>query len=172
MIAHLSNRDRLEGLAKYFLTVFESALWFLAHNDFVQEHKASQFDLHGEMTEDVEGIEEIENDDKEGKEKEKRVSRDAQNNDPVTDDKTDANEKISYSLINLEKRMKLLTGRLKALERMFQFNGITLSSMNRRGSVIYRNSIILSELTVCPNRTMSSEVEEASLLTNLDMNEK
>ena len=173
MIAHLSNRDRLEGLAKYFLTVFESALWFLAHNDFVQEHKASQFDLHGEMTEDVEGIEEIENDDKEGKEKEETVSRDAQNNDPVTDDKTDANEKISYSLIKLEKRLKLMTGRLKALERMFQFNGITLSSMNRRGSVIYRNSIILSELTVSrTNRTMSSEVEEASLLTNLDMNEK
>jgi hypothetical protein len=38
MIAHLANRDRLEGLAKYFLTVFESALWYLAHLNFEEDH--------------------------------------------------------------------------------------------------------------------------------------
>ena len=57
-------------------------------------------------------------------------------------------------------------------ERVYKFKEGYHSANRGRGSVIYRNSIIPSELTVCPNRTMSSEVEEASLLTNLDMNEK
>ena len=34
IISRLANRDRLEGLFKYFLTVFESALWYLANHDF------------------------------------------------------------------------------------------------------------------------------------------
>ena len=42
MIAHLANRDRLEGLAKYFLTVFESALWYLAHLNIEEEDEEEE----------------------------------------------------------------------------------------------------------------------------------
>lgn len=50
LISHLSNRDRLEGLSKYFLTVFESALWYLAHNDFADVAGTDELSSAGSAT--------------------------------------------------------------------------------------------------------------------------
>jgi hypothetical protein len=158
MIAQLSNKDRLEGLAKYFLTVFESALWFLSSG-------SENFQMENE---DGKGVE-VEK----GKVLETRNSSssspkcNAKDKDEKTTDsmqQEDHGDSITVAsmLDTLELRMIRMSGRLVGIERMLELNAMSLSSNERRGSCHYKTS--LAPITQGrQGRTMSEEVAELGL---------
>ena len=172
MIAHLSNRDRLEGMAKYFLTVFESALWFLASGSegFVGANDDEEEDPS------IGGSDAMDREEKTSsgtvsivattavthEEHEKNTKEENTNEEPNSNNReehcatTSLLESQQHRLSLLERQMKELSQRLKSVDRMVQFNAMSLSSSKRRGSALYKTS--LTPIKGRQTRTTSEEV--------------
>ena len=184
MIAHLANRDRLEGLAKYFLTVFESALWFLAHNNFAEERITMDKNII-DVTENSNGEngigkEEIEikierlgavmpiatvtveqdESNKGGSQSIPNIESSIEGGSVGEEEEEEDIEENGEHLLWLERRMSRMSARLKALERLIQLNGMSILSSERRGSTEFMSS--LTPL-IRHARTVSEEVVEARL---------
>jgi len=182
-IAQLANRDRLEGLAKYFLTVFESALWFLSRgtSNFTESKAESEEDIkQGKEREDTQKQHDQKQQDnidikgvmtnKGNSSKNKRHSnaltgRQETQRRPLrrsltTGDSSVMDPRIEFRLHALERRMVRMSGRLIAVDRMLQLNSMSVESTERRGSLCFIRSLapIQKGRHV---RTVSEEVVEA-----------